>query len=225
MGNIHFKNISQRKSSDEQDLISLLAELNQIIPLFVHSAIFRRDIFDKSDENHYTETLIKYFANENPDNRFWYMNQPSLPSRRSTDIGVYLKADSEHYIFCIEAKYLPPKDYVTGEYAAIKRFKKREHGLSNRNPQKAKKLSQSAIVGYATSGRFEEHLTKINSQIKKSAASNSEDSFGLRWEETEQLQKSNWTTNDFASSYSSHLCVDGSMIKLHHFWVEVHPPV
>ena len=112
MRNIHFKNISRGKSSDEQDLISLLAELNEMIPLFVNSSIFRRDIFDESDENHYTETLIKYFGNEKPDSRFFYMNQPSLPLRRSIDVGVYLKANSDHYVFCIEAKFLPPKDRV-----------------------------------------------------------------------------------------------------------------
>lgn len=221
MSSIHFKNISRGKSSDEQDLTKLLSELNQMIPLFVKSEIFVRDIFDGSDEDHYTEMLIKYFANENPESRFSYMNQSSLPNRRSIDIGVYLKANSEHYIFCIEAKFLPPKDYVTGEYAAIKRFKKREHGLSNRNPEKAKTLSESAIIGYAKSERFDEHLTKINAQIRKSAASKSMDSFGLMWEESEQLQKNNWGAVDFASSHSSHSCVDDSTIKLHHFWVKV----
>lgn len=222
MDNIHFKNISRGKSSDDQDLISLLAELNQMIPLFVNSSIFRRDIFDESDENHYTETLIKYFVNENPNSRFSYMNQPSLPKRRSIDVGVYLKANSEHYLFCIEAKFLPPKDYVTGEYAAIKRFKKREHGLSNRNPQKAKKLSESAIIGYSKSGSFDEHLTKINTEILKSTESSGVDKFGLTWQDSEQLHKSNWNAGDFTASHSTHLCIDDSMIRLHHFWVKVY---
>lgn len=221
MSNIQFKNIAHGKSSDEQDLINLLSELNQMIPTFAKSSIFIRDIYDSSDENHYTETLIKYFANESPNSRFSYMNQSSLPNKRSIDIGVYLKANSEHYVFCIEAKFLPPKDYVTGEYAAIKRFKKREHGLSNRNPHKAKKLTASAIVGYSKSGSFDAHLAKINTRIRGLTKSHDRCEFGLTWQDSEQLQKSNWHVDEFAASHSSHLCIDQTMILLHHFWVKV----
>ena len=64
MSNIPFKNISQNKSSDENDLKELLTELNNLVPKFVDSSTFKRHIFDMSDENHYTETFIKYFLNE-----------------------------------------------------------------------------------------------------------------------------------------------------------------
>lgn len=220
MSNIPFKNIPHRKSSDERDLDDLLADLKQAIPAFTQSSIFARDIFPGSDENHFTETLLKYLQNEKPQSRFSFMNQASLPNRRSIDISVYLKANSEHYIFCIEAKFLPPTDYVDGEYAAIKRFKKREHGVSNRNPEKAKPLAQSAIVGYSKLGGFNEHLDKINNKILSLSSVHRADEFGLLWEVSEQLQKISWKA-DCVFLRSKHLCIDDTMIHLHHFWIKI----
>ncbi len=219
MSTFKFKNISPKKSSDEKDLIELVEELTRLISNFVGSSIFKRDIFDKSDEDHYTETLIKYLENENTGSRFSFKQQASLPKRRSTDIGVHLKADSEHYIFCIEAKFLPPKDYVTGGYAAIKRFKKREHGISNRNPKKAKNLPESAIIGYSKSGTFNGHFNAINTKVQSLSSSKVADKFGIVWKMSEQLQQVNM--NKIAVLFSNHSCTDKSEIKLHHFWVKV----
>lgn len=219
MGITGFKNIIPGTSSDERDLQELLSELNQFIPHFIDSTIFSRDIFDESDENHYTETLVKFLENEHIDSRFSYKQQASLPGRRSIDIAVHLKADSEHYIFCIEAKFLPSTDYVTGDYAAIKRFKKNEHGLSHRNPNKAKVLSESAIVGYSKSGAFGRHFQTINDTIKRLSGASFPDRFGLTWQSTEQLQKIK--INKTATFSSNHSRQDGSIIKLHHFWVSV----
>ena len=214
---IQFKNIAPQKSSDERDLEVLLSELYQMIPEFIESSIFKRDIFDESDENHYTETLIKYLENEKKGSRFSYKQQASLPNKRSTDIGVHLKADSEHYIFNIEAKFLPTNDYVTGEYAAIKRFKKLDHGLSNRNPSIAKLLSVSAVLGYSRSGTFENHLASINNLIFKLSKSTTPDKFGLSWHNTEQLQEIK--IDKTAILASEHSRLGNSSIRLHHFWV------
>jgi hypothetical protein len=216
---IQFKNIAPKKSSDERDLEELLSELYQMIPVFIESPIFNRDIFEASDENHYTETLVKYLENEKRGSRFSYKQQASLPNKRSTDIGVHLKADSEHYIFNIEAKFLPPNDYVAGEYAAIKRYKKNEHGLSNRNPTKAKKLLESAILGYSKSGTFENHLENINKSILKLSQSKIADKFGLIWYDTEQLQEIK--IDKSAIFVSKHPRYDNSSIKLYHFWVTI----
>jgi hypothetical protein len=216
---IQFKNITPKKSSDERDLEELLSELYQMIPKFIESPIFDRDIFDNSDENHYTETFIKYVENEKKDSRFSYKQQISLPNKRSADIGIHLKADSEYYIFNIEAKFLPPNDYVTGDYAAIKRFKKNEHGLSNRNPAKAKKLPESAIVAYSKSGTFEGHLENINKSILKLSKSKIPDKFGLTWHDTEQLREIK--IDKSAIFVSEHPRYDDSSIMLHHFWVYV----
>lgn len=220
MQNIPFKNISSSKSSDERDLEELVSELRELVSIFTSSDIFRRDIFNKSDENHFTETFIKFSQNEKIKSRFSYMNQASLPNRRSSDIGVFLKTDSEHYIFCIEAKFLPPTDYVTGEYAAIKRYKKGEHGLSNRNSSKAKQLSESAIIGYSKSGDLKGHLNTINDTIAKLAIGQS-DKFGLYWQDSEQLECISLSQS--AILVSTHPRKDQPEIKLHHFWVEIQP--
>jgi hypothetical protein len=217
MPSIQFKIIPLKKSSNKEDLEKLLSELNQMIPDFIGSPIFNRDIFDDSDENHYTETLVKYLENENIDSRFSYKQQASLPNKRSTDIGVHLKADSEHYMFNIEAKFLPPKDYVTGEYAAIKRFKKLDHGLSNRNPAKAKILPESAIVGYSQSGALKNHLEIINKTIFTLSESKTLDKFGLTWHESEQLREIK--VDKTVILVSEHSRYDNSSIRLHHFWV------
>ena len=219
MAKIAFKNIARHTSSDENDLTDLLSELDELIPKFTESSIFQRDIFSESDENHYTETLIKYFENEKSNSRFSYKQQASLPNRRSIDIGIHLKTDSEHYIFCIEAKFLPPKDYVTGEYAAIKRFKKQEHGLSCRNPEKARKLLKSAIIGYSKSNTNSDHLKKINNKINALAREKGKDKFGLSWSDEEKLQVN--TLSPIAILYSSHQRSDNSYIKLYHFWISV----
>ena len=104
------RNIGKNTSSDMEDIRELVAELTLLIPDFVTSSVFQRDIFQDSDENHFTETLIKYLENEKTDSRFSFTPQASLPNKRSIDIAVYLKASSEHYIYNIEAKYLPSKE-------------------------------------------------------------------------------------------------------------------
>ncbi len=217
MSNIPFKNISQNKSSDENDLKELLTELNNLVPKFVDSSTFKRHIFDMSDENHYTETFIKYFLNENKESRFGLMNQISLPNRRSSDIGIYLKANDEHYIFCIEAKFLPPTDYVSGEYAAIKRYKKSEHGLSHRDPNKAKHLPECGILAYSKSDTFDSHLHKINSKIE--ILSSTLDEYGLNWDASEKL--SSVELKETAYLKSKHPRNDSCHIELHHFWVNI----
>lgn len=219
MAKIILKNIPPGKSSDDKDLTELLLELDALIPNFVESAIYKRDIIETSNEDHFTETLIKYLENVKCDSRFSFKQQASLLKRRSTDIGVHLKANSEHYIFNIEAKFLPPKDYVTGDYAAIKRFRKGEHGLSSYNPLKAKKLPQSAIAGYSKSGTFDKHLNTINKKIVALAKSKKADKFGLMWRSSEQLKKITFATA--AKLESNHQRLDGSLFRLHHFWVHV----
>lgn len=218
MSYIPFKNISQNKSSDENDLKELLTELNNLVPKFVDSSTFKRHIFDMSDENHYTETFIKYFLNENKESRFGLMNQISLPNRRSSDIGIYLKANDEHYIFCIEAKFLPPTDYVSGEFAAIKRYKKLEHGLSHRDPFKAKHLPECGILAYSKTDTFLSHLDRINGKIEVLSKS-SKDEFGLNWDASEKL--SSVQIKETAYLKSNHLRNGSNPIELHHFWVNI----
>jgi len=219
MSKTGFKNIKPGKSNDDNDLTQLLSELNEFLPKFVTSSIFKRDIFEKSDEDHYTEILIKFLENENKESRFGFKQQASLPDKFSIDIGVHLKANSEHYFFNIEAKFLPPKDYVTGKCAAIKRFKLNQHGLSHRNPKITKPLSQSAVVAYSKKGIFENHLAKINNKISKLANSKLVDKFGLNWNESEHLQKIEF--DESAKLQSKHHRVNNPPIVLYHYWVHI----
>lgn len=222
MANIDFKNIDKGYSSDEKDVVELIQELDELVPRFVESDTFKREIFEGSDEDHYTEVFIKYAENQNPNSRFSYKQQASLPKRRSIDIGIHLKANSEHYLYNIEAKFLPSQDYVSKSYkpyAAIKRFRKCEHGLSHRNPEKCKVLTQSAILAYSKKKSFEDHLAKINKGIEKLARTKKADKFDLVWNESEQLEVIH--LSDYAKLKSEHPRLDHPNIKLLHFWVDV----
>lgn len=222
--NINFKNIAPNSSSDKNDVVELITILEQTISLFYNSAIFKRDIFEGSTEDHYTETLIK-FLEEEKTKRFSFKPQVLQKERRTCDIGVHLKADSEFYIFCIEAKFLPhsPNDYVVGEYAAIKRFKKSEHGLSSFNPNKSYPLSENAIVAYVKSGNFEDHFEKINNEIQElsNQFSSTKDKFGLIWHESEKLTPKYPSQNDKYESKHKRINYPNSTVQLHHFWVKV----
>jgi len=218
----NLRNLEQGKSSDQANLKDLLVELNRLVPGFVSSPVFKRNIHRKSDERHYTQILITYLGNEQKGNMFAFIKEASLPQKRSIDIAVALASDKdrEHYIFNIEAKFLPPKDYLSEtNTSAIKRFKCGQHGVNNANPTKANLLPENAIVAYSKSGTFDEHLTKINNKISKLAAKATPDKFGLTWYESEQLQKIHINTT--AKLKSTHPRVDGSKVVLHHFWVNV----
>ncbi|MFT5618712.1 MAG: hypothetical protein ACI85I_001947 [Arenicella sp.] len=214
---IKFRNIGEGTSSDDKDILELLRELEVSVSNFVTSDIFKRDIFESSDENHYTETFVKFFENTYINSRFSLNQQVSLPKRRSADIGIYLKADSEHYIFNIEAKFLPSRDYVSGNYSAIERFKKCVHGLSNRNPEKCKLLLQSSIIAYKRNGEFSSHQESINKEIHNLSVNESEEA--NNWEESEKLKKVYF--KDTARLKSIHKRENQKQITLHHFWVEL----
>lgn len=221
--NMKFKNIELNSSSDNNDVAELISILEQKISLFYDSAIFKRDIFEGSNENHYTETLIKFLEEGEKTERFSFKPQVLQKEKRTCDIGVHLRADSEFYIFCIEAKFLPhsPNDYVVGDYAAIKRFKKNEHGISNFNEAKSYPLPESGIVAYVKSGNFETHFEKINDEIQElsNKFSTVKDKFGLNWQVSEKLTPKYPPQND--KHESKHLRIDNSTVKLHHFWVAV----
>lgn len=220
MSNFFPKNINESKSSDENELQVLLKKLEALIPVFPNADIFQQ-IDENSDEDHYTELLIK-FLDKNTPSRFKFFNQAtqkkSGKKAKTVDIGIYLSYDELfNYIFCIEAKYLPTNNYVTGESAAIKRFRKCEHGLSNRNPKIGKPLPENGIVAYLKSGNFETHQTKINQKIINLSKDNQTDKFGLKWHASEQLQK---TKLDY-KFISDHSRINAKNVKLHHFWVKV----
>jgi hypothetical protein len=212
--NIHLKNIQPKSSSDENDLSILIKELERLLPLFTSSDFFS-DLDKTSNENHYTEQLIKYLT-YSASSKFVFFNQPTQKDKRSVDLGIYLKADRKsNYIFCIEAKFLPSYDYVTGEYAAIKRFKKCEHGLSKY--KNGIPLLENSIVAYVKKESFKNHQAKINKKITELSKKRKEDKFDLTWNKSEQLKETSLTTKFI----SNHLRIDAPNVKLHHFWIAV----
>ncbi|MFK7949022.1 MAG: hypothetical protein AB8G11_15625 [Saprospiraceae bacterium] len=219
MKNFSLKNINEGASSDENEVQVLLSELEKLLPVFPKSTIFEQ-VTEDSDEDHYTELLIKFLSFK-ASKRFVFFNQASQKKdkrkARTVDISIYLSNDELcNYIFCIEAKYLPTSNYVTGDSAAIKRFKKCEHGLSNTHPKLGKPLPENAIVAYVTAKTFAEHKTSINKKITQ-LSKKGKDKFGLIWKESEHLKN---TSLDY-KYISSHPRQNTPNIKLHHFWVNV----
>jgi hypothetical protein len=217
-----FQNIGKGKSSDSTDIAELLQIFDENFPLFVHSSTYMRDIFSGSDENHYTETLIKFLEELRLD-KFAFKQQIKQQGKRTSDIGIHLRADSEFYIFCIEAKFLPhsPNDYVVGEYAAIKRFKNSEHGISNTNPAKSFPLPQNGIVAYITEKTFTHHQNVVNKQIATLSQKNLPDQFQLMWHSTEFLQPIPTGTVAMSRFVSNHTRGDGTNLMLHHYWIRI----
>ena len=92
------KNLRKDISSDEKDVEMLIKLLVNVLPLFPNSDTFQRDIYNGSNENHYTEILIKFQQSTNEFDAFKYftfMSQPQQNGKRTVDIGIYLTADNE----------------------------------------------------------------------------------------------------------------------------------
>jgi len=199
----------------------LLAIMDNNLPNFLKYLPYNKDTISAMEEDKLTEELGRFFLNKVHTEGFLFMPQPNQEKRRKVDIGVFLAGNNSEYIFCIEAKFLPhsPLDYVTGEYAAIKRFKAIEHGLNNSIGKIP--LSQNGIVAYVKSGTFEKHFIQINKQIRKIAKNYSQktDKFGLIWNDSEQLEKIYFKS--IAKLISQHPRLRSSDVKLYHFWIYV----
>ena len=143
--------------------------------------------------------------------------------KRTVDIAIKSSTSEGFYIFCLEAKWVDAKDYVTTNTGAIKRFKKCEHGLSSSNKNNAQPLPENGIVAYVKLGNFEDHLEKINNKIQELSKqfSTVQDEFDLNWLESEKLSQKYPNQND--KYISDHLRINEteSKLKLHHFWVKV----
>ncbi len=128
---------------------------------FTSSSFFIEQHHQNSDEDHLTEILCWHYNEEDRQNgeKYIFMPQPNQEGKRKVDIGIGLHDGRGNYIFCIEAKILPPtSEYITNNTGAIKRFKKCEHGLSSSNPNNKKALSHNAIVAYVKSDSFEKYF-------------------------------------------------------------------
>jgi len=214
---------NKKKKKEIVDPVSKLLEfLDDNLPNFLNEFPHDRKNVNSMSENSLTEALVFFLINKARTEGFSFMQQTTQEGKRTVDIGVFLFGNQLNYIFCIEAKFLPhsPSDYVTGEYAAIKRFKANEHGLNNSIEQTP--LSQNGIIAYVKSGTFDEHFLMINEKIQKVASTYSQkpDEFGLNWYNSEQLEKI--YLRSIAKLISNHPRKKVSYVSLYHFWISIH---
>lgn len=208
---------NRRLNKTVEDLIDFIEERSES---FTRSPTYIKNYRQDSDEDHLTELLIWHIGDKNS-GKYMIISQTKQEGRRKVDIGIGLHGGMGSYIFCLEAKFLPnsPVDYVTGEYAAIKRFKAMQHGLNNCVDRKP--LMQNGIIAYVKSGTFENHLNEINGQIEKISAKHSlePDEYGLIWNKSEQLMKIYFKS--IAKLFSKHPRAKAPDVRLHHFWIGI----
>lgn len=205
--------------SDMKVINDFLLLLAKVLAEFKTTERYKYDITIESDEDDYTETVIKLLYKFDVDNVYFPLNQPKQKNRRKCEIGVYLNPDHNQYLICIESKFLEKNDYVTGKYGAIKRFKALEHGISHSNKQVSKPIPENAIIGFSNSVLFDQILIKINNTILKLSKRQAKDEYDLKWCSDECLiQGSN---EKLPILKSTHTRIDGSPLTLHHFWVDI----
>ncbi len=188
-------------------LDSIRSELN----LFPSSEEFQKVLAKKKNENQHSTAFCLYMTNV-CQSAFYYNRENAQKGSYTIDIGVYKGAN---LIFVIEAKVLPtPKgtkqhprnehEYVYGKGAGIQRFKDGNHGVDNIDSP----FDDSGMIAFIKENDFTFWHEKVNTWI-----------LDAKCKESEQLQAIK--IDSTASFLSAHPRKDGSMIRLHHFWVKV----
>lgn len=186
----------------------LLSYIGEGLPLFPKSEEFRDVLIKKKNENQHSQALTLYLTNR-CQSAFNFSRENAQKGSSTIDIAVYKRSV---LIFTIESKLLPtPKqkgrlehEYVYGKGAGIQRFKDGQHGVDNEDNQ----FSDSGILAFIKANNFDFWLGKVNQWI-----------LDANWQVSEQLQKVEF--GEVATLRSAHARQDGSMIRLHHFWVSV----
>lgn len=148
-------------------------------------------------------------------------------NKRTIDISISTTESKGFYVFCLEAKWIYAKDYVTQNTGAIKRFKKCEHGLSSTNPSNCYPLSINGIVAYAHYNDFQNKMDRINGEIDQLCKGVQPDEYGLNWIDSEKLaflkiyRKDHFPGSEIFRLISEHPRIAHSPLTLHHFWVSV----
>ena len=193
-------------------LIQLLIDfISNELSKFPSSNEFKEVLTKKKNENQHSTAFCLYMTNSCR-SKFNFMRENAQIGSRTIDIGVYKGAI---LIFVIEAKLLPtPKgtkekpryehEYVHGKGAGIQRFKDGQHGLDNQDSP----FLDSGMLAFVKENDFDFWLTQVNQWI-----------LDAKWGTSEQLKKVN--IDKTAILLSAHFREDGSMIRLHHFWVSV----
>ena len=132
---------------------------------------------------------------------------------RRVDFGVFYVSDANMELFyTLEAKKLPTekighqreKEYVTGNYGAIRRFKDEEHGLD----KLGNLLNRNGIIAYITDKTLEHWHTNINLWIDET-----------NWGAREKVNKNYF--REMARLSSIHIRKSKAQLHLDHFWVRL----
>jgi hypothetical protein len=206
----------------------VLLFLDAYLPEF--PAIFREKNSTKQlkNENLITQELEDYFqylTHKDSDHLFMFQFQRlNLKSPHSSDIGVkslenYDPNRLSHAFFVIEAKCLPTrknnkenkrreKEYVSGKYGGIQRYKKGHHG---------NELTDSAMVGYVQKHDCSHWHTEINGWINELIETNT--ATDIRWDSNDLLvfEKDFNTAQKYTSNNTRLIDTKSDPIKLHHY--------
>lgn len=222
-----------RELKPNQLIQQLIATISNELPHFPSSDEFKEVLAKKKNENQHSTAFCLYMTNSCK-SKFYFSRENAQKGSRTIDIGIYKGAV---LIFVIEAKLLPTPEgtkekpryeheYVHGKGAGIQRFKDGQHGFDNQDSP----FLDSGMLAFVKENDFDFWLKQVNKWILEA-----------KWTPDEQLTKikimkaikllsshpqdsqstiSPSITN-IAFFLSAHLRTDGSMIRLHHFWVLV----
>lgn len=202
---------SYRELKPNIEIQKLVTSFSDALPAFPNSEEFSNVLKKKKNENQHTTALCLYMINF-CNSTFIFMPQNAQKGSSTIDIGVY---KGKNLIFVIEAKILPtPKgsnnqprhehEYVYGKGAGIQRFISGAHGVDNEDLP----FSDSGMLAYVKENDFVFWQNKVNQWI-----------LDFNRDSSEQLQKV--SLDKTATFISAHARQDGSLLRLHHFWVYV----
>jgi hypothetical protein len=189
----------------------LITYISETVPILPSSSEFKNILQKKKNENQHSTALCVFMTNFCKA-KFNFQRENAQKGSHIIDIAVY---KGNNLIFVIEAKLLPtPKgskqnprneyEYVYGKGAGIQRFKDGNHGVDNVDIP----FSDSGMLAFVKENDFGFWLKKVNQWI-----------LNAKWQVSEQLQTIKMDKT--ATFLSAHPRKDGSMIRLHHFWISV----
>jgi hypothetical protein len=200
-----------RELKPNRSIHKLITSICDELPAFPVSEEFNKVLKKKKNENQHSTALCLFMTNSCK-SKFCYIRENAQKGSSTIDIGVYKGAV---LIFVIEAKLLPtPKgtkkqpryehEYVYEKGAGIKRFKDGLHGVDNEdNP-----FLDCGMIAFVKENDFDFWFNKVNQWI-----------LDAKWNASEQLQKISMAKA--ALLLSAHSRKDGTIIRLHHFWIDI----
>lgn len=211
----------------------LIVAISNELPGFPSSDEFKEVLVKKKNENQHSTAFSLYMTNACR-SKFYFSREHAQKGSRTIDIAVYKRSI---LIFVIESKLLPtPKgtkekpryehEYVHGQGAGIQRFKDGHHGFDNQDSP----FSDSGMLAFVKENDFDFWLKQVNKWILEAKWTPEEQLTKIKIIKAAKLLSSHLrdsqstispSITNIAFFLSAHLRKDGSMIRLHHFWVLV----